>query len=297
VNVNSSNKFTTAAVAGSIFVGVATILEVMGAVSHLSERMHAIPIITVVLDAAFVVAFVTMWQGYREATGLRSDIALGKSRGEVEFIAALKSRICAGGISEVDIGGLALRANFFKTRVKFAEDLLGALRNDKRLRVRIWLLDPRPSAQAIRMREMAERERDDGLLKEACSESLETLRKIVTTVWNEQKQRRPEVVLVEKIAITHFIFRVDDEMLVCPYLQHGTGNSSPAVFLKKGDRWFDVYRQQFDICFDMHSDNSFPTNDELDSASPPLETPHRQRSSQPESRDRLSNLPFSGTIQ
>ena len=75
--------------------------------------------------------------------------------------------------------------------------------------------------------------------------------------------RRPGVVLVDKVAIPHFIFRVDDKMVVSPYLQHGTGNYSPTIYLKKGDRWFDIYKSQFKSCYTMHSDNLYPSDEEL----------------------------------
>jgi hypothetical protein len=75
--------------------------------------------------------------------------------------------------------------------------------------------------------------------------------------------RRPGVVLVDKVAIPHFIFRVDDKMVVSPYLQHGTGNYSPTIYLKKGDRWFDIYKSQFESCYTMHSDNLYPSDEEL----------------------------------
>jgi hypothetical protein len=269
--MSAPRKFTIGTIAASTCLAVAALFEFLSAFTHLTEKIHFAPVAIIVLLSAFAVAAVIMWRGYWEAmreleTRVRQDqsvISLGKKRDESDVIEKLKARIKTGAVTEVDIGGLALRANFFKNHQEFGDDLLRVLRENKNVRVRIWLLDPRSSAHAIRMREMAEREKSDGLLKEACRESLETIRKIISSIWQEQHKRRPEVVLVDKVAITQFIFRVDEEMLVCFYLQHGTGNSSPTTYLKKGDRWFDVYKRQFELCFEMHADNLYPSEAEL----------------------------------
>lgn len=272
--MSAPRKFTLGTIAASTFLAVAALFEFLSAVTHLSEKIHFLGVAIVVVVSAFAIAAVIMWRGYWEAMrGFEASarqnenaISLGKSRAESDLIGRLKSRVKTGAVTEVDIGGLALRANFFKNRQGFGDDLLRVLRENKNLRVRIWLLDPRPSANAIRMREMAEREKSESLLKEACRESLETIRKITLCIWKEQNKRRPEVVLVDKIAITHFIFRVDKEMLVCHYLQHGTGSESPITYLKEGDRWFDVYKNQFELCFEMHADNLYPSEEELTDA-------------------------------
>jgi hypothetical protein len=267
--VNSRKKFTVGTIVASTCVGVATLFGFVAAVTDLLAKIHLTLIAFTAVGAAFVIATIVMWRGYIEAlhdleantAQTKSDMLLGKSRLQSDAIALLKSRVKTGPISEIDIGGLALRSNFFKNHSEFGDDLLLALRRSRELKVRIWLLDPR--SKAIEMREMAEREKSQGMLQQACEESLETIRKIVDSLWNEQRQRRPQVVLVDKIAITQFIFRVDDEMVVTPYLQHDTGNSSPTIFLKKGDRWFDVYKRQFESCFSMHSDNLYPPDEEL----------------------------------
>lgn len=272
--MGAPRKLTVGTVVASTSVAVAAVFGFLAAVKDLVEKIHFLGVAIVVLVLAFVIATVIMWRGYWEAMQDfeakarqgENSISLGKSRGESDMIGKLKSQIKTGAVTQVDIGGLALRANFFKNHQEFGDDLLRLLRENKNVRVRIWLLDPRSSAHAIRMREMAEREKSDGLLQEACRESLETIRRIVLCIWKEQSKRRPEVVLVDKVAITQFIFRVDDEMLVCHYLQHGTGNASPTTYLKKGDRWFDIYKRQFELCFEMHAANLYPSEEELTDA-------------------------------
>ena len=272
--MNPQARFRFTAIMSTALLVTATIMSVISDIKSLSDKVHFFPIIVAAVTLLGLVAAVLMWMNYREAirlaeTGVsqKTDgIAIEEPRADSQLLKKLKMQVAREGTSEVDIGGLALRSNFFKIGSEFNEVLLLALQKNRQLQVRIWLLDPRPPAVAIAMREMAERRRSDGMLQNTCLESLESLREIVLRIWKDQGRRRPTVVLVDKVAITHSIFRVDDEMVVCPYLQHGTGNASPTFHLRKGDQWFAMYKTQFDRCFEMHSMNVFPPDEDLTSS-------------------------------
>jgi hypothetical protein len=273
--MRKQTRFHISAIVSTTLLVAAGIVGVVSDLKNLSEKVHLLPVFVSVTALLGIVAAVVMWRNYHgmlaevehaSSQSQGQNLALGESRAESDWIEDFKDVLTRKGISEIDIGGLALRSSFFRKRGAFAEKLLAILRDNKQIRVRVWLLDPRAPAEAIRMREWAEREKTDGLLQVACRESLETLREIVLTIWQEQGRRRPEVVLVNKVAITHSIFRVDKDMMVCLYLQHGTGNQSPAIRLHEGDRWFDVYKQQFEVCFHMHSAEAYPPDADLAAA-------------------------------
>jgi hypothetical protein len=250
-----------------IYQSILVVVAVIGAASSLINISNKIPFLVtvsgVVLITGVVVAY-QMWKSYDNAlqeAAQRERVSLGKARAEVGLSASIQQMLQKTEIAEIDIGGLALRSNLFRKGGRFSEELLALLRKNRQVKVRVWLLDPRSNAR--RMREIAERQKEDGLLQQAGLESLEMLRDIVLTIVKEQKTRRPEIVLVDRVAITHFILRVDNVMFVTNYLQHNTGNASPTVQLKNGDDWFDEFKKQFELCFKLHSANLYPSQEEM----------------------------------
>src|ERR1700681_4049518 len=185
-------KFRISAIVSTTLLVVAGIVGVVSDLKNLSEKIHFLPVGLALVALGGVVAGALMWKSYldamREIERNRNQrpsgfVALGMARGEAELSREVRRMMQKKGISEIDIGGLALRANFFRKRSPFSEQLLLLLRNNKQARVRVWLLDPR--SEAVKMREVAERQKKDGLLQVACRESLESLRDIVLTIWRE----------------------------------------------------------------------------------------------------------------
>lgn len=248
---------------GGIALTVFAAADVMAVFLDLFDRFPGMQFALVIANVLVLVAIASvLWQ----AASTEAGLVLGMTRKEAEArTAALLKEVDVRKCLEIDIMGLALRRELFKRDSDFSKWLLECLRTNRRVRVRIMLLDP-DRTQLLALRERAERDRGTpDFLAASVKDSLATLRDLTTSVWKEQKLRRPEIVLVTEVVIQQWLLRIDDQMLVAPYLQHKTGASSPVFALKKdASPWFDVFQEQFDKCFAMHQDNVFPRRDELE---------------------------------
>lgn len=262
--MNPKEKFGIAAVGSSALLLLTSIVGALANIKDVREllQLNYISVSIGLLALGGIIVNFMLWRNYKEATrefalvSYDKGIALGARRSEIEIAKKIREMTQNKNISEIDIGGLALRANFFAKTAEFRHWLFDFLKENKHVKVRIWLLDP--SSSACIQREIAERGMKGAHLQVACQESLETLKDIVVGIWKDQNERRPNVVLVNQVAITHFIFRVDTQMIVCPYLQHTTGNNSPTFYLRDGNYWFSVYKKQFDTCFEQNASNQYP---------------------------------------
>jgi hypothetical protein len=252
----------------ALFVGVAvaivTAVEVLANVLDLFDRFSWlwVTVLSANVAALLAVAYVV----WRSDLSADDRLALGLTRKEADArVSSLLKAVDIRQCREIDIMGLVLRREMFKRDSEFSRWLLGCLRANQNVRVRIMLLDPRQT-RLIALRERAERGRDGpGFLAASVNESLETLRDLVSAVWKEQRARRPQIVLVTDVAIQQWLLRIDDQMLAAPYLQHKTGASSPVFALKRqAGPWFDVFQEQFEKCFAMHQHNVFPLQEELE---------------------------------
>jgi hypothetical protein len=252
----------------TLFV-VTAVISFVSDVKSLSEKLHWLPFVVAVMALAGIVTTVSIWIYYERALRDSQSVAseggtsqvLGPAREGSDFQGKVMQVMQRPGIREIDIGGLALRSPYFRKDGPFSRRLLDLLKTNSHLKVRIWLMDPK--SMSLKLREAAE-DVVENRLRSTCTETLETLKSIVRKIWKEQGVRRPTVVLVDKVAIMNSIFRVDGEMWVTLYLQHGTGSRSPMVRLEKEDFWFDIYKQQFETCLSMHMGNLYPSQEELE---------------------------------
>jgi hypothetical protein len=247
-------------IASAALLTVNAILAVVTDLSHLSERFRFITLVFALLSLAGLAFCLEMWRRYsiamREiAEGGGNSLAPGLPR--PEMLKRIQEMLQKPRIREIDIGGLALRSVFFKWNGEFSSWLLKFLGENTNATVRVWLFDPNSKVCAVR--QLGESEVKDGILKAECRESLETLKVISSKLGQHEKEGRLKVVLVDRVAINEFIFRVDDEMVVSLYLQHGTGSGSPTFFLREGNPWFGVFRREFELCFNMHIENVYPS--------------------------------------
>lgn len=269
--MQSRSKFLWVVISTSLFA-IVGIVGFIADIKTLSDKFHWLPLFIAVLALAGIAITITLWVHYekerqRILVSIKSGStsgSLGLPREELDLQNKVLEIMRKPGIHEIDLGGLALRTPYFRKDSAFSRRLLELLKTRNNLVVRIWLLDPKSSG--LKLREAAEAVVGNRLAA-TCTESLETLNSIVQIIWKEQKKRRPTVVLVDKIAVMHSIFRVDNEMWVTLYLQHGTGGRSPVIHLTREDYWFEIYKEQFDKCFDMHKGNEYPAQEELEEVS------------------------------
>lgn len=266
--MQSGSKLLWVVISTSLFA-IVGIVGFIADIKTLSDKLHWLPLFTAVLALAGIAITITLWIHYeKERRKILASVksgstsgCLGLPREELDLQNKVLETMRKPGIREIDLGGLALRTPYFRKDSAFSRRLLELLKTNNNLAVRVWLLDPKSTG--LKLRETAEAVVGNRL-GATCTESLETLNSIVQTIWKEQKKRRPTVVLVDKVAVMHSIFRVDNEMWVTLYLQHGTGGRSPIVHLTSEDDWFESYKEQFDKCFDMHKGNKYPTQEELE---------------------------------
>lgn len=251
------------AVFGGAAITLVTIVQVVASFLDLFEKFPWFLVTLVTLNLAMLLTVGgVLWKTSEPTDG---EITVGLPRRDTERRGgAIWRSADPHGCQEIDIMGLVLRSEMFQRDSDFSRWLLKCLRSNPHVRVRIMLLDP-DQRDLVRLRERAERGVDSpGFLAASCNESLEVLRELVTTIWKEQQQRRPQVALVTEVPLYQWMFRIDQQMAVSPYLQHRTGAASPVFrFERARSPWFDVYQEQFERCFRMHQHNLFPPQEEL----------------------------------
>lgn len=248
-------KFTV--VAAATLLILSNILAVAAALLHLFEKFHFLPSMILLISTTGLVFCLLTWRNYRIVVEGNTEGGHGLAPGlpRPEMLDRIQAMLDRPRIHEIEIGGLALRSVFFRWNGQFSDWLLKFLRENTNAIVRVWLFDPNSSACDVR--QLGESEVKDGILKAECRESLQTLKGIISKLRKDQKGRL-KVVLVDRVAINEFIFRVDDEMVVSLYLQHGTGSVSPTFFVRKENPWFDIFKKEFELCFNMHRENVYP---------------------------------------
>jgi hypothetical protein len=235
----------------SVFGIVWLLLEPLGGLDYLVGIKNQKLVFYVVLTIVSSLISAIMYNGkmYREllaeAAGAKCALATaGEDRSVVDYLQLLR-----GAKHSVDLLGLSLAPFATEQYINAFYDLI-----EQNVRVRILLSNPLSPNLAQRHKSLYTVNED---VREATAATLKTLIRLKRSIGSRKKELLS--VRVMNILPHYGLFKVDNTLLLNPYLAKRTGLGSPYFVVKEDSVWAGFLAQDFAT---LSNEYSFPVDEE-----------------------------------